>query len=86
MASFACGEKTYLPAGVFAFKLKILLSAWLYLWQPLAQEAPPGSELATFVEIVNAMGIYAARPPTTIDNYLSNFAQNTPLRIYRSKH
>ena len=39
--NFACGEKTYLPAGVFAFKLKILLSAWLYLWQPLAQEAPP---------------------------------------------
>ena len=83
--SLACGEKTYLPAGTFAFKLKTLLSAWLYVWQPLAQEAPPGSELAVYVEIVNAMGIYAARPPTTIDNYLSNFAQNTPLRIYRSK-
>ena len=34
----------------------------------------------------HGLGIYPARPPTTIDNYLSNFAQNTPLRIYRSKY
>ena len=35
---------------------------------------------------VHGLGIYAARPPTTIDNYLNDFAQNTPLRIYRSKY
>ena len=42
--------------------------------------------LLIFVCALDSLGIYPARPPTTIDNYLSNFAQNTPLRIYRSKY
>ena len=32
-----CGS-TYLPAGTFAFRLKTLLSAWLYLWEPILVE------------------------------------------------
>ena len=120
-----CGS-TYLPTGTFAFKLKDVLSAWLYLWEPILVERLNATQ--AFLEVVtmpiecdaglglavwayycsispsscssvaptyvlylmvcwfHGLGIYAARPPTTIDNYLSNFAQNTPLRIYRSKH
>jgi len=113
-----CGS-TYLPAGTFAFRLKTLLSAWLYLWEPILVErlaSNAGSMTAgaidnhgviqcstaiagvvvlqgpvTFLLYLmvcwfHGLGIYPARPPTTIDNYLSNFAQNTPLRIYRSKY
>ena len=32
-----CGS-TYLPAGTFAFRLKDVLSAWLYLWEPILVE------------------------------------------------
>lgn len=74
-----CGS-TYLPQGTFAFDLFTFLSTWLYLWEPLAPE------LEWLVEGLHGGGIYAARPPTTQDNYLISFAQNTPLRFYRSKY
>ena len=79
-----CGS-TYLPEGTFAFNLKTLISTWLYLWEPISI----GSSdvyLKSVVAAFNAQDIYAARPPTTIDNYLDNFAQKAPLRIYRSKY
>ena len=97
-----CGS-TYLPAGTFAFRLKDVLSAWLYLWEPILMERVASDAAAiagavagmqnpgTFLLYLmvcwfHGLGIYAARPPTTIDNYLNDFAQNTPLRIYRSKY
>jgi len=79
-----CGS-TYLPQGTFAFSMRTLLSTWLYLWEPISA-MNSGGDLQGLIEYLHAIGIYAARPPTTIDNYLSNFAQNTPLRIYRSKY
>ena len=113
-----CGS-TYLPAGTFAFRLKDVLSAWLYLWEPILMERVASDAAAMAVGAIDnhgvlqcstaiagavgalgaetfllylmvcwfhGLGIYAARPPTTIDNYLNDFAQNTPLRIYRSKY
>jgi hypothetical protein len=78
-----CGS-TYLPQGTFAFSMRTLLSTWLYLWEPISSPSKP--KLAELIRVLHERGIYAARPPTTIDNYLNDFAQNTPLRFYRSKY
>ena len=82
-----CGS-TYLPQGTFAFSMRTLISTWLDLWEPISAMAGPTSmvDLAGLIWLLHEMGIYAARPPTTIDNYLNDFAQNTPLRFYRSKY
>ena len=82
-----CGS-TYLPQGTFAFSMRTLISTWLYLWEPISAMAGPTSMggLELLISLLHERGIYAARPPTTIDNYLNDFAQNTPLRFYRSKY
>ena len=77
-------NSSYLPEGTFAFDVRTLMGAWLYLWEPLA--TPVNPVLQYIVDQFHLGGIYAARPRLNIDNYLFNFAAPAPLRFYRSKY
>jgi len=84
---------SYLPPGTFAFSVRDLLSSWLYLWESVSASNPgfplPSPllpiTLSNIIDAFHAGGIYGARPPTTQDSYLRNFARRGPLRFYRSK-
>ena len=81
-------NSTYLPDNAVSFDVKIILSVWRYFWEPIINSGTLSGDAQgkgnALLAKLNEDRIPAARPPTTIDNYLSTFTQKTPLRFFRS--